>query len=353
MAMRILQIGGGSMGTRRMRDLHGLDQADSPTSIWLLDAREDRRAAAHDRFGIPGVANLDQALALEPDAFVISTPPHLHQQFVSTALESGKHVFCEADIWPFDVGVVERAQAAHPGLVAAPSATLRFQPVVREVARIVAEELGQLHAFGYVLSVDAASWHPGEGSEYYARHRSTAPAREMTAFELIALQHIFGPAASVSGLVQQRGSRASDTEDTFSLQYRTESGAAGQLTVLMASPQVARRGWAAGENGMVHFDLLTGIVDRQLPGSGLDDSRKICDWAGTLEAVYLDEISTFVAAVAGTAVWPYSYRESQLVCGTLAAAELSTMTGNVEAVRSDLAPAAVPDAYAPSASTPG
>lgn len=343
--MRVLQIGGGSMGTRRMRDLHDLPHGDDPISIRLLDAREDRQAAAFERFGVAGVATLDEALAFEPDAFVVSTPPHLHQQFVGTALELGKHVFCEADIWPFDVGLVERAQAARPGLVAAPSATLRFQPVVREVARIVAEELGTLHAFGYVLSVDAASWHPGEGAEYYARHRPTAPAREMTAFELIALQHVFGPAAAVSGLVQRRGAAESDSEDTFSLQYRTAGGAAGQLTVLMAPPQVARRGWAAGEHGVVHFDLLTGTVDRQLPGAGLADTRKICDWGGTLESVYLDEIATFVAATDGRARWPYSYPESQVVCGTLAAAELSTITGKVESVRADLAPAGVPDGY--------
>src|SRR6185369_10182924 len=85
------------------------------------------------------------------------------------------------------------------GLVAAPSATMVFHPLIGEVSRIVAEELGRVHAFGYVLSVDAPSWHPAEGSEYYARHRATAPAREMTAFELIALQAVFGHGTAASG----------------------------------------------------------------------------------------------------------------------------------------------------------
>jgi predicted dehydrogenase len=353
MAMRVLQIGGGSMGTRRMRDLHELPHGTDPITIQLLDARDDRRAAAAERFGVRGVATMAEALAFEPDVFVISTPPHLHQEFVTVALDLGKHVFCEADIWPFDAAAVHRAQAQHPGLIAAPSATLRFQPVIREVARIVAAELGTLHAFGYVLSVDAPGWHPGEGAEYYARHRPTAPAREMTAFELIALQDLFGPAATVSGLVHRRGSLGTDIEDTFSLQYRTEAGAAGQLTVLMAPPQAARRGWAAGDNGLVYFDLLTGVVDRQLPALDLTDSRKICDWAGTIEQVYLDEISTFVSATEGTVRWPYSYSESALVCGTLAAAELSMVNGSIERVRADLVPAAVPDAYVRSYGTAG
>ena len=351
--MRVLQIGGGSMGTRRMRDLHNLPHGTDPITIQLLDAREDRRAAALQRIDVTGVATLDEALAFEPDVFVVSTPPHLHQTFVATALELGKHVFCEADIWPFDPTAVERAEADHPGLIAAPSATLRFQPVIREVARIVAEELGTLHAFGYLLSVDAPGWHPGEGSEYYARHRTTAPAREMTAFELIALQDVFGPAATVSGLVQERGALGTDIEDTFSLQYRTDAGAAGQLTVLMASPQIARRGWAVGDNGLVYFDLLTGMVDRKLPEQNLDDSRKICDWGETIESMYLDEISTFISAIDGASPWPYSFAESALVCGTLAAAELSMLTGNVERVRADLVPAEVPDAYVQTAGAAG
>ena len=344
--MRIVQVGGGSMGTRRMRDLHGRTVGADVIEVRLVDARADRRASALERFAIAGFATVDDALTDwggRPDAFVISTPPDRHEALVRTAMDLGTHVFCEADIWPFDPALV--GTAARTGLVAAPSATLMFHPLVREVTRIVAEELGRLHAFGYLLSVDAPSWHPGEGVEYYARHRATAPAREMTAFELIGLQAIFGHATAVSGIVQRRGGLSTDGEDSYSLQYRTVNGAAGQLTVVMAVPQVARRGWAAGEHGVVHFDLLSGVVERRLPGIGIDDSRTICDWAQVLESVYLDEISTFVAATRGEAVWPYSYEDSAAVCGALAAAECSAVTGTVQVVSVGSAPAAVPDGY--------
>lgn len=342
--MRILQIGGGSMGTRRMRDLSALRAGDDAFAICLFDERADRRAAAAERFGIDGVADFDSAMAFDPDALVVSTPPHLHSDYVAAALERGLHVFCEADIWPFDVDAVRRARQQHPGLVAAPSATLRFQPLIREVARIVRDEMGTVHAFGYLLSVDAPSWHPGEGSEYYARHRATAPAREMTAFELIALQQIFGPAQSVSGLVLRRGTLDGDTEDTFALQYRTQDGAAGQLTVVMAAPEVARRGWVSTDAGVLHFDLLAGTIERRR-ADGTVDNRVVCDWSATLEDVYRDEIATFIAATQGRATWPYSYAESALVCATLAAAEMSSVSGRAEPVYEGLSPAAVPGLY--------
>ncbi|MBI1378238.1 MAG: hypothetical protein GC157_12260 [Frankiales bacterium] len=339
--MRVLQIGGGSMGTRRMRDLHGR----AGVEVRLLDEREDRRARAQERFGVLGFAEPEAAWAWDPHVVVVSTPPDRHADLVRTALETGRHVFSEADIWPVDPVEVQVAQD-RAGVVMAPSATLLFHPVVREVSRVVEQELGRVHAFGYVLSVDERSWHPGEGAEYYARHRSTAPAREMVAFELIALHGVFGPFSSVSGRVDRRGSLELDAEDTYSLQLLTRDGVTGQLTVLMASPQVARRGWVAGDDGFVAFDLLAGSVERRLPARGIEDERVIADWADALEGVYDEEISTFLAAVEGHAAWPFDASASANVCATLAAAELSMLSGRHEPVRPGMRPAPVPDAYA-------
>lgn len=340
--MRIVQMGGGSMGSRRMRDLHGRTFRGEPIEVKLWDARPDRRKAALARFGVGSFERLDDAMAWEPEAVVVSTPPDQHADLVSMAVRAGSHVFSEADIWPAGPDVAEHATTA--GVLAAPSATLLFQPVVREVARIVATELGTVHAFGYVLSVNEPSWHPGEGREYYARHRATAPAREMTAFELIALQHLVGPAVAVDGIVTRRGALDHNGEDTYCLQYRTGTGAAGQLVVLMAPPQVLRQGWIAGDAGVVRFDLVAGTVRRDFPGL-VSDERMIADWGATLESTYLDEIATFLGAIDGTATWPYSIHDSVLVCGTLAAAELSSLTGRTQQVRPDLVPAPLPDGY--------
>ena len=138
--MRILQIGAGSMGTRRLRDL----RACAGVEVTLFDQRADRRAAAASRFGVATTASLDEAMATEPDALVISTPPDQHTDYVRLALDTGRHFFCEADIWAFDPRVVAAANARRPagGLVAAPSCTLYFHPFVQELRRVVGEELG-------------------------------------------------------------------------------------------------------------------------------------------------------------------------------------------------------------------
>ena len=93
---RILQIGSGSMGTRRMRDLYS--RAD--VTLALFETRADWRETARQRFAIECFSTIEEALDWQPDSIVISTPPDLNGPFVKLALEYGKNFFSEADIWP-------------------------------------------------------------------------------------------------------------------------------------------------------------------------------------------------------------------------------------------------------------
>ena len=55
---KILQIGAGAMGTRRLRDLY----QRKDVALALYDERADRCAAAHARFGVRVFPKLDNAL---------------------------------------------------------------------------------------------------------------------------------------------------------------------------------------------------------------------------------------------------------------------------------------------------
>ncbi|MBP1990799.1 Gfo/Idh/MocA family protein [Paenibacillus eucommiae] len=337
---KVLQIGSGSMGTRRMRDL----SARGDVEIALFDEREDRRERAAERFGVTCFSSLESALLWGPDTVVISTPPHMHAEYVEMALLHGLHFFCEAEIWPYNYLEVERI-GKERNIVAAPSCTLYFLPVVRELKKIVEEQLGGLHAYYMCLSVDAPGWHPGEGEEYYARHRSTAPGREMVPFELIALDYVFGEPEAAAGTVRQRGELLMKSEDTWCLQMTLASGATGQLSVFMGSPQTMRKGIAGGTNGFIEFDLSAGTISRKLPKLGIDDMLHLGAMSDILESVYADEINMFIEAVRKKTDWPFTYRKSSIVTGTLAAAEKSAITGRVELVDPGFLPATLPDQY--------
>lgn len=330
------------MGTRRIRDLHGQVFSGEMVEVCLHEERNDRRETVADRFGIGAYGDLEEAMSWEPDALVISTPPAAHLDFVRLAVERGLPYFCEAEIWQLPADL--RASIAQSGQVAASSATLMFHPLFGYAREVIEEALGRLHAFGYLLSVDAPSWHPGEGNEYYARHRATAPAREMTAFELIALQYLVGHAARVTATVTQQGELGIDAEDTYCLQYSTTGGTTGQLSVLMACPDLARGGWFAGSDGILMCDLLKGITSLSTGQGSGSEVRDFGALPSVLEAVYATEIGAFVAAIHDEADWPFSIDDSARVCGTLAAAETSALTGRSEPVDPDRSPAPFPDA---------
>ena len=325
--LKVLQIGAGSMGTRRLRDL-----SKRPDVVLALhDTRQDRLARAHERFGVATFPTLERAMAWRPDALVISTPPDQHMPYIELALRQGLHHFCEANLWTHDHRTVESESQAK-GLVSAPSASMHFLPVVRELKRVVADELGVLHSYQMALSVWMPGWHADEGAEFYARHRTTAAGREMVPFELLWLNEVFGPPAAVCGSVTRRGQLACDSEDTWCLQMDLAAGGHGQLAVWMASPRLCRAGRAAGSNGMLDFDLATGEIRRQLDALGIDDTLRLGAMADVLEAAYLAEIHTFIDAVHGRTTWPHAYAASSLATATLAAAERSAQTGRWEDV---------------------
>lgn len=340
MMKRVLQVGSGSMGTRRLRDL----SARGDVEIALLEMRDDRRRLATDRFGIPGFSAMESALAWNPDMMIISTPPHTHAQLVELALRQGLPFFCEAELFPYNYLEVERL-SAEKRILAAPSCSLKFLPVIQQLTEIVKEQLGALHSYYFCLSVDTKNWHVGEGMEYYARNRSTNGTREMVVFELITLSHVFGVPVDVAGTVRAGGELGPNMEDTWSLQMRLNNGGTGQLVVHGGSPQMMRTGMAIGANGFIEFDLFSGKIVRNLAKLGIRDTLQCGALEDVLESVYATEIGLFVDCVCGKAEWPHDYRKASVLSGTLAAAEKSAITGQIRQVDPAFLPAQFPDQY--------
>src|SRR5688572_21097099 len=120
--MKILVVGGGSMGRRRLRDLTYLQRAgggeieggsSSPRGggacrraegasaserggeISLFEPVPARCQEVAAAFGLQGFTDFEQALAAQPEAIVVSTPPALHETYVRRAIELKLPVFAE------------------------------------------------------------------------------------------------------------------------------------------------------------------------------------------------------------------------------------------------------------------
>ena len=329
--LKILQLGAGSMGSRRLRDLSrrpGLD-------LRLFDGREDRRRSAESRFGVKTFATMADALEWEPAAFIISTPPGTKGSLVDLALDRNIHHFVEADIWSY---AVAPRVGLLPAVVCAPSLSLSFVPVFKALQEIVQTAIGPLLGYQFCLAGDMAAWHPTEGKEYYGRHRDTAPAREMVPFELSWLARIFGPARQVTGGFNQFSRREDSFEETWSLLMQLEKGGTGQLTVTMGCPQDHRRGIAVGANGSLTWDMNRGEIVVHGPAAATHQFGPLGE---VIEAGYAAEIGAFVDAIQGGNPWGHSYAEYQQVLATLAAAETAARPERWTTIQPDQEPTRV------------
>jgi len=340
--MKILQIGAGSMGKRRMRDL----SARGGFEIALIDSREDRRSAAVEKFGVSTFDTLDEALKWKPDAMIISAGPLNHRKLIETAMENGLNCFCEASVFGYDCEVVEKV-AKEKSLVFAPSVTPYFYPVTEPLRKVISEELGSLFFYSASSTFYVPEWHPGEtADEYYALNRATSAAREVLPFNLLFINNVFDcTPTAVSGVVEKRGNLDIDSEDTWCLQMKLSNGATGYINTTMACRQSQNLFMAVGTNGVIEYDLVAGTIRRKLPGIGIDDTLEAGSALPVLETCYANEIYSFADTILGTAVYPFTYRDLAHSIAALAAGEKSAISGIMEKVDLSVLPAELPDQY--------
>ena len=187
--MRILVVGLGSMGRRRVRNLRALGVDD----IAGFDPREDRRGQAVDDYGITAFPTWEAARSDKTDAWIVSTPPLTHLAIACEALDRGAHVFTEADLPdPLMADVVKRRD--NTGLVAVPSCTMRHYPAPRLIGELVRDGvIGRPLLFTYQSGQFLPDWHPWERiQDFYVSRRETGAAREIVPFELVWLTALFG-----------------------------------------------------------------------------------------------------------------------------------------------------------------
>src|SRR6266545_7375747 len=128
--MKILSIGGGSMGRRRLRDLTYLNDEN----VILFEPAKDRCTEISEAFAVPGFTDFEEALAQKPEAITISTPPALHEPYVRKAIDLNLPVFSEI---PFVLDVKSLAEIAekvpsYSGVLGI-SHTIRYYPPFRIV----------------------------------------------------------------------------------------------------------------------------------------------------------------------------------------------------------------------------
>jgi predicted dehydrogenase len=312
--MKFLVIGLGSMGKRRIRCLRALNVPER--NIHGLDLRADRRNESGERYGIKTFENLEKTDPGSYDAFIISTPPDAHTGYCRLATDINKPAFIEASVLLGEVISVNEYNRSK-GVFLAPSCTMRFHPVIREIKGIVRSgTYGKITNFSYHSGSYLPEWHPwDEISEFYAFRRMTGGGREIVPFELEWLVDVMGYPPEIKGYFQKTIDLGAPIEDSYSfvMKYPDRTGA---VIVDVASRYCIRNLVINMEKGQLqwrwddgYFRVFEAEGNRWITYSQPDNIPEPGYNKNIVEKMYVDELQSFIDGINNPDLFPYSIEE--------------------------------------------
>lgn len=298
--MRVLVIGLGSMGKRRVRNMQAIGGFD----ICGFDPRADRREESQAKYGIQTFSSFEEAVAEPFGAFVISVAPDKHHIYMKEAIRRSTSFFVEASVVDTDMEVIIR-DASAAGIVAAPSSTMYFHPAIRKITEMVRDGiLGTLSSVMYHSGQYLPDWHTYEKvSDFYVSNKATGGAREIVPFELTWLVQTFGWPHNVSGVYRKtiQIDGAPDIDDVYMGIFDYKNFMLN-LTVDVVSRNATRRLLINGGDAQLRWDWNDQFISIYKNG---EETRVAFEMIGAAEGyhkniteqMYIDEMQAFFNAV--------------------------------------------------------
>ncbi len=309
--MRVLVVGLGSMGKRRIRLIKKLD---AETKIVGVDSNPSRRDEAAELFGIETAESIEAAG--KADAAFVCTSPLSHAAIIKTCLERGMHIFTELNL--VSDGYAENIELADKkGLVLFLSSTFLYRDEVRYIANCVKNNEGALN-YTYHIGQYLPDWHPWENyKDYFVGDKRTNGCREIMAIELPWLTTLFGGVNGFSAIKSKNTALNIDYNDNYLVTLEHESGTKGALAVDVVSRKAVRNLEIFGENLYLSWDgSPTGLYKYDFETKqnvNIDLYENVDKLEGysafVIENAYSNEIATFFDCVAGKAKAEYGFNE--------------------------------------------
>lgn len=323
--MKFLVIGLGSMGKRRVRCLKALGHMD----IVGFDPRQDRAEEAGAASGIHTTSNFKSLELSQFDAFIISTPPDKHEHYLKMALEFRKPSFIEASVLLEGLKEIQ-SEAESKKIFLAPSTTLHFHPIVRDIRNIIQSgKYGKVTNFTYFSGQYLPDWHPWEPiSDFYVSKKETGGAREIVPFEMTWMREVFGWPENVQGTFGKTMNLGVDIDDTYALNLKY-NGFIGQLMVDVVARFAQRRLLINLEKGQITWNWNDGefrvyeaensrhvTYEQSSSASAAPGYNK-----NIIEQMYIDEVSAFIAGISDASKYPNTLKEDIKILEILNQAE--------------------------------
>jgi len=202
--------------------------------VGLVGRDPEKTRLRAEKVGIPNAfTSLDRALTLSGvDLVSIATPPHTHLEIVLACVAAGKHVLCEK---PFARNAEDARRmleaAERAGVVHLLGTEFRFATGQAHATRAIhAGVIGEPKLATFLLNVPVLADPGGEVPDWWSEQAQGGGWLGAFGSHVIdQLQVTLGRFTGVMASVQLLSDRTWSADDTYSIQFRTESGATGVM----------------------------------------------------------------------------------------------------------------------------
>ena len=325
--MKVLVIGLGSMGKRRIRNLLKLGYKD----IIGFDIRTDRINEVNKKYHIKSYFDLDDALAEKPHAMIISTPPNLHKKYAEIAITKKINFFMELNHSSKDVKYIIK-KIKGKKIIAYPSSTMIYHPIVKELKKMIKKKtIGKILLINHHNGHFLPNWHPWEDyREFFVSKKETGGAKELVPFELIWLTHIFSKIKSVYANIDKISKLKTDIDDIYQIQLEFKNKIVCNLLLDVISIPSFRETKIIGEKGTILCDFNKGTI-KVNKGKGwstikLKISKIEKGYKNNTppEAIYEEEMKRFFSAIKNQKKYPYLLKDEFEILSILDSLENSS-----------------------------
>ncbi len=308
--MRIVIVGLGSMGKRRIRLIK--EMYPNHTIIGI-DGRKDRREEAGKRFDIGCADSIDNIDAI--DCAFICTSPLSHNILIHNCLLKGWHVFTElnlvADGYQENMALADKMQR---------TLFLSSTFFYREEIRYIRSRVTESKRWNYIYHIGQylPDWHPWESyKDFFLADKRTNGCREIMAIELPWITGTFGEVETVNMVSDKLTGLNIDYNDNFIIQIQHKNGNKGAFIVDVVSPVAVRKLEVYSENAYISWDGTPDSVaefdadsKKLVPVTLLEQTEHMEGYSAfVVENAYKNEIREFFNVVSGVAPAQYGFEQ--------------------------------------------
>lgn len=312
--MKVLVVGYGSMGRRRIRLLK--KKADNIEIICVDNSPE--RIKQIKEANLKAYDSLNTAIAEKPEmAFVCTSPGH-HAEIILTLVNAGINVFTELNLVDTDYDkIIETAKAKNVTVFM--SSTMLYNRQIAKIDELVKQTDKPL-TYIYHIGQYLPDWHPWESyKDFFIGKKETNGVREILAIQLPWLINTFGKITSVKVTSQKCTDLDIDFNDSILVNFKHENGNIGVFAADTVSRKAVTSLEIIGEDIHLfwhgHNDDLTvyNVETKKMEVISVYDSIEHTDGYADniIENQYYDEIADFLDTVYKGTTPKYSFEKDK------------------------------------------